>query len=103
MKFAQDSEERLLITYDAGRPYEIDTEILELVTPVGSNQELRGQLDRLKFPLAAFKFPFKSILSTGHPAFDYSEEGQLVTVNYGRSIGNLAKSIRLIHDSTGES
>jgi hypothetical protein len=30
MKFAQDSQERLLVNYDAGRHYEIDTEPLKL-------------------------------------------------------------------------
>jgi hypothetical protein len=59
MKFAQDSCERLLVTYDAGRPYEIDTDTLEVVTPVGSNQEWRGQLDKVKFPINAKKFPLQ--------------------------------------------
>ena len=36
VKFAQDELERLLVTYDGGRQYEIDTETLELATPVGS-------------------------------------------------------------------
>jgi len=64
MKFAQDSHYRLLVTYDAGRPYEIDTETLEIVTPVGANKEWQGELDQLTFPIDAAKFPFKSILSS---------------------------------------
>jgi hypothetical protein len=51
MKFAQDSHDRLLVTYDAGRPYEIDTETLEIVTPVGANKEWQGELDQLTFPI----------------------------------------------------
>lgn len=97
MKFVGDSEERLLVTYDAGRPYEIDTESLEVVTPVGSNKEWRGELDKLKFPINASKFPFKSILSSAHPAFDYSDKGKMFTVNYSRSASNFAGSILWIY------
>lgn len=42
MKFS-DSGAAMLVTYDAGRPYEIDTETLQVVTPVGSNQESTTQ------------------------------------------------------------
>jgi DUF971 family protein len=31
--------ERLIVAYDAGRPYILDTETLEVVTPVGSNKK----------------------------------------------------------------
>lgn len=97
MKFPQDAHERLLVTYDAGRPYEIDTETLEVVTPVGANKEWRGELDQLRLIIDAVKFPFKSILSTAHPAFDFST-GEMFTVNYGRSFSNFIESIRWIYD-----
>ena len=35
--------QRLLITYDAGRPYELDPESLQLVTPVGNNAQWRAE------------------------------------------------------------
>ncbi len=85
IKFAEDSQERLLITYDAGRPYEIDTETLELTNPVGTNQEWRAEINQPQFP-------FQPILSTAHPAFDaYTSE--VFTVNYGRSINNFFQTL----------
>lgn len=88
MKFSNDSQERLLVTYDAGRPYEIDTETLEVVTPVGTNAEWRAEID---WP----NFPFKPILSTAHPAFD-AYTGEMFTVNYGRSIDNFLQTLPAI-------
>ncbi len=67
---------RLLVTYDAGRPFELDPVSLELVTPVGSYAEWRpSTFDRQPFPL---------VLSPAHPAYDPSD-GTLFTVNYSRS------------------
>ena len=80
VKFAGDEQERLLITYDAGRQYEIDPESLELVTPVGSNQEWR--------PEVKVNFPFAPVLSTAHPAFD-ARQSEMFTINYGRSIARI--------------
>ncbi len=81
--------DRLLVTYDAGRPYEIDTETLEVVTPIGANQEWRSE--------TSLKLPFLPILSTAHPAFDaYTKE--MFTVNYGRSAGNFLESIPFIYE-----
>lgn len=76
--------ERLLVTYDAGRPYEIDTQTLKVVTPVGANREWRSTVP---LPL-----PFPVHLSTAHPAFD-AYTGEMFTVNYGRSVGNLLDTI----------
>ncbi|MDZ8031501.1 carotenoid oxygenase family protein [Nostoc sp. DedSLP04] len=86
---AKDSQERLMITYDAGRPYEIDTNSLEVVTPVGGNTEWKSFL-----PLP---YPFPPVLSTSHPAFDgYTNE--VFLVNYGRSLSNFLESARFIYD-----
>ncbi|MDZ8090216.1 MAG: carotenoid oxygenase family protein [Nostoc sp. DedQUE12b] len=86
---AKDSQERLMITYDAGRPYEIDTNSLEVVTPVGGNTEWKSFL-----PLP---YPFSPVLSTSHPAFDgYTNE--VFLVNYGRSLSNFLESARFIYD-----
>lgn len=93
MQFPGEEQARLLVTYDAGRPYELDTESLEAVTPVGANQEWQGELDNLKLPFFnPSKFPFKSILSTAHPAFDCAD-GSMFAVNYGRSLSNLLLTI----------
>lgn len=79
VKFANDELERLLVTYDGGRQYEIDTETLELATPVGSNKEWQPEVN--------VKFPFPAVLSTAHPAFD-ARLGEMFTINYGRSLEN---------------
>ena len=79
VKFANDEAERLLITYDGGRQYELDTESLEVVTPVGSNKEWKSEVN--------VDFPFPTVLSTAHPTFD-ARQGEMFTINYGRSIEN---------------
>jgi len=74
---------RLLITWDAGRPYEIDPETLEAVTPVGYNQAWREQIE--------LALPFGIFTTTAHSAFDPNTDRpdtppQLFTVNYGKSV-----------------
>jgi len=72
---------RLLVTYDAGRPMEIDPVTLQTLTPVGAQKEWTSELD--------FKStPFKLILSSAHPVWD-ATRGELFTVNYGRSVNSL--------------
>ncbi|WP_199328991.1 carotenoid oxygenase family protein [Coleofasciculus sp. FACHB-1120] len=89
IKFRDDANERLLVTYDAGRPYEIDTETLEVVTPIGANTEWRSE--------TSLKFPLPPVLSTAHPVFD-PEKSEMFTVNYGKSVGNLLETIPFIYD-----
>jgi len=50
MPFPEDSLQRLLVTYDGGRPYELDTESLDLVTPVGSNREWQAEINLFNYP-----------------------------------------------------
>ncbi|MHC5739973.1 carotenoid oxygenase family protein [Nostoc sp.] len=90
MKFSPDSQERLLVTYDAGRPYEIDTETLEAVTPIGTNKEWQSEVN-------GYNAPFPPFLSTAHPAFDPHTQ-QMFTVNYGRSLGNFLDGIPFIYN-----
>jgi carotenoid cleavage dioxygenase-like enzyme len=80
---------RLLATSDAGRPYEIDTETLDVVTPVGSNKEW--------CPEIPINFPFPIVLSTAHPSFDPCTH-EMFTVNYGRGLHNFLDTIPYIHD-----
>jgi len=88
MPSADESLDRLLVTYDVSRPYELDTETLEVVTPVGSNQEWQAEINKPKYP-------FKPILSTAHPAFD-AYTGEMFTVNYGRAIINFMETLPAI-------
>lgn len=84
MKFSQEKEYRLLATWDAGRPYEIDTKTLELVTPIGWNKDWQEQINLQGNNL---KLPFGIANTTAHPIFDpYQDEGRMFAVNYGKSI-----------------
>jgi len=87
MPFSDDDQQRLLVTYDVGRHYEIDTETLETVTPVGANTEWQSELQGLPFP-------FQPFLSTAHPVFDPATD-EMFTVNYGRSLENLLNPLPL--------
>jgi carotenoid cleavage dioxygenase-like enzyme len=87
MRFGPAEPTRLLLTFDGGRPYEIDPKTLQVVTPVGGNEEWR--------PGAELPLPFPPVLSTAHPVFDPAT-ATLFTVNYGRSTGNFLDTIPLV-------
>ncbi|MGD1905957.1 MAG: carotenoid oxygenase family protein [Leptolyngbyaceae cyanobacterium] len=89
-RFETDDRDRLLVMSDDGRPYEIDTQTLDLVTPIGSNQEWRPQATKL--------LPFFPVLSTSHPYFD-AEQQELITVNYGRSIASFLTMIPALEEA----
>jgi hypothetical protein len=84
IRFGSEDSTRLLLTFDGGRPYEIDPVSLEVVTPIGGNTEWE--------PGAKTSFPFPPVLSTAHPVFD-PLSNLLFTVNYGRSVENLLATI----------
>ncbi|NES21770.1 MAG: lignostilbene-alpha,beta-dioxygenase [Symploca sp. SIO3E6] len=89
VKFSGDKLERLLVTYDAGYPYEIDPDTLEVITPIGEPQEWKAEFSILKQD-----FRFKPVLTTAHPVFDtYTKE--MFTVNYGRSLENFIPQAKL--------
>jgi carotenoid cleavage dioxygenase-like enzyme len=75
-----DGKPRLLVTYDAGRPWELDPQTLETITPVGARDEWRAS--------ALGPLPFPLFLSPAHPAFDPAT-GELFTANYVRSPASL--------------
>ena len=90
MRFHEQEGFRLLITWDAGRPYEIDPVSLEVVTPVGGNDEWREQIK--------LGLPFGIVTTTAHTAFDPNSgrEGRsatLFSVNYGKSISTALRPI----------
>ncbi|MEL6909258.1 MAG: carotenoid oxygenase family protein [Cyanobacteria bacterium J06643_13] len=81
-KLKDDASERLLVTWDVGRPYEIDPETLETLTPVGQNESWSNLLP------AQQPVPFKSIMASAHPVFDYDAE-KLYTLNVGKSFSTM--------------
>ncbi len=96
MRFNKAEGNRLIITWDAGRPFEIDPLSLEIATAVGFNQEWR---EWIPLPL-----PFGIVNTAAHPAFDphpapeaaVSDGGgaRLFSLNYGKSIGTALHPIR---------
>ncbi len=90
-KFSQEKNWRLLVTWDAGRPYEIDPVTLKVVTPIGWNKEWREQ----KLPLNTIPFIFQFAATGAHPVFD-PNTNQLFMVNWGKSYLTLMYPV-LIH------
>lgn len=68
--------ERMLATYDGGRPYEIDPHSMEVITPVGAQSEWESSL-----PDSMSSGPFTLFFSTAHPYYDEHAD-ELFTVNF---------------------
>ncbi|HEY9294933.1 MAG TPA: carotenoid oxygenase family protein, partial [Phormidium sp.] len=83
VKFSSDQNHRLLVTWDMGRPYEIDTQTLEVVAPVGWNKEWREVTRLTSTP------PFPQIMTSAHPVFDSHKGGEMFTVNVGKSLSTI--------------
>ncbi|WP_009630646.1 carotenoid oxygenase family protein [Synechocystis sp. PCC 7509] len=92
MNFGEGGD-RLLVTWDIGRPYEIDLQTLELVTPVGWNDEWRAINPVLADIPFLPPFPFKLIQSSAHPCFDVNTK-EMFTVNSGRSLTSFISQLR---------
>ncbi|MGE5660200.1 MAG: carotenoid oxygenase family protein [Actinomycetota bacterium] len=93
MIFPGEENPRLLITWDIGRPYEIDTQTLEAVTPVGWDRDWRALNPLLAHLPLQPPFPFKLVQTSAHPAFD-ENTGEMVTVNSGRSLSTFISQLR---------
>lgn len=78
-KLPGEESDRLLVSWDIGRPHEIDPETLETLAPVGKNKEWEEVL------LGQPPQPFKQVMSSAHPVFD-SNTGELFIVNVGKSL-----------------
>jgi len=86
--------DRLLATYDAGRPWVVDPVTLEAVTPVGRQREWRSGL------LASQLFP--ALFTSAHPAYDPTD-GLLYCPNYGASAFGTESFVELaIWDGSGD-
>lgn len=66
---------RLLVTFDAGKPYEIDPATLDLLHPIGYNKTWRPAEPSF------MKYIFPVIMSSAHPCFD-AHTRELFTVNF---------------------
>jgi carotenoid cleavage dioxygenase-like enzyme len=95
-KLADDAHERLLVTWDVGRPYEIDPETLETLTPVGKNQDWTELLPDQQ------SIPFKNLMTSAHPVFDPRTE-EFFTVNVGKSLWTMFALSRSLKARLAES
>ena len=68
---------RLMVTYDAGRPWEISPDDLSLTTPIGSLDEWRPMLP----PVSDSQRFMNQSMSTAHPAYDEASR-QVFSVNF---------------------
>ncbi|RYZ70681.1 MAG: hypothetical protein EOP09_05735, partial [Proteobacteria bacterium] len=75
---------RLILSYDAGEPYEVDLKSLSIITPVGARSEWSQGLPKT---LAAFQGNpvFPMIRATAHPFYD-NETKTFISVNFGGQI-----------------
>lgn len=93
MQFSEEEGYRLLATWDIGRPYEIDPETLEVITPVGSNSEWRVMNPLMADLPFQPPFPFPLVQGSAHPCFD-SHTKEIFTVNTGRSLTTFISQLR---------
>ena len=91
MKFS-DGTERLLITWDVGRPYEIDPRTLGFCGPIGWNSQWHAMIPLLQ-DISHEIFPLT--LSSAHPAFD-THTDEMFTVNASKSLRNFFWLSRLL-------
>ncbi|HYX36353.1 MAG TPA: carotenoid oxygenase family protein [Oligoflexus sp.] len=78
------SDDRMVITYDAGEPYEIDPVSLQVVTPIGSRDEWKQGLPNFA-KLVAGKWIFPMVRTTAHPFYD-PYTGEFISVNFGGTV-----------------
>jgi len=73
-----DDNQRLLVTWDVGRPHELDPETLDTLQPVGKSGDWQGMLP-------APPQPFKQLMTSAHPCFD-PDAKKVYTINVGKSL-----------------
>lgn len=84
--------DRLLVTIDAGRPYEIDPDTLELLAPVGFTEEWIGILPIISKAISvlAGSYPFDVYINSAHPVADLKTENNgFFTTNYSTGYNGL--------------
>lgn len=91
MKYLNGNE-RLLVCWDNGRPYELDPQTLGLVGPIGWNKQwfpITGIAQKL------LKHIFPIILSSAHPVFD-TQTDEMFTINATKKISILLPLSRIL-------
>ncbi len=93
-------EDRLLFTYDGGRPWEVDTETLQPITPVGAFEEWTSLMPEWVSWLRPWPFPL--ILTSAHPVRE-PETGEIFSINFGMAAAVFSPFTRLLRwDGAGD-
>lgn len=79
---------RLLVTWDAGRPWEIDPVTLEPKTPVGYRKEWAAE--------AFGTHPFPVTFGTAHPQWDPDTQ-EFFAINYGKGMDALMRTVPIMN------
>lgn len=82
--------DRLLVTWDMGRPMEIDPLTLRTIGPVGSNKDWKSMVN-----LLAQSTVVKGVMTAAHPAV-VPNSGEIITINVVKSIRGLLGLARLV-------
>ncbi|MBD2234902.1 carotenoid oxygenase family protein [Phormidium tenue] len=89
---------RLIVTIDAGRPYEVDPNSLELIAPTGSTDQWIGILPIVSVLVAKLtgSYPFDVYINSAHPVADVTKadgttasEPGFFTTNYSAGYNGL--------------
>ncbi len=87
---------RLFITSDTGRPFEIDPQSLRVVSPLGANRQWRPALGE---PLLSGPFP--AVFTAAHPGYD-ANTNDLFSVNYAPLLPDVEAFTDLLRFRPGE-
>ncbi|MCS5489736.1 carotenoid oxygenase family protein [Algoriphagus limi] len=90
VKFKGQKTGSLMATYDVGRPYLLDSQSLELITPMGKCSEWMTA----EPPMVPW--PFGIVQTSAHPIFDPVTQ-EVFTVNYSRDKGSFTHLEQTIH------
>jgi len=86
-------EDRLLMCYDGGRPWEIDPVTLHPVTPMGAFDEWSSMMP--EWVSWFLPWPFPLVLNSAHPVRE-PQTGEVFTVNFGMGALVLSSFTHLI-------
>ena len=90
IKFAKEDRQRLLVVWDMGRPFELDPLTLELIAPIGWNDQWQPLIE-----IPESNPPFKQVVTSAHAAFD-PHQGEMFTVNVGKSLFTMLVLSRIV-------
>ncbi|MBV6644057.1 MAG: carotenoid oxygenase family protein [Cyclobacteriaceae bacterium] len=76
VKFRESEPLRMLATYEAGRPWEINSETLDVIAPAGKSEDYLSLV-----PSWFLRYPFPAVLSSSHPVYDF-ETKEMFTVSF---------------------